>query len=392
MQFLKKHYEKMILALLLLLFIFSMIYLIGIIASAAELKAEAFKIKPRQADWESIDFAKEEFKLGHIFTKNTQWNQAKSRSDQALFSDLLLMFQCVRCPHCERFIPLTYCNEDKKCALCQGELKPVKVVEVLEIKDINDIDGDGIPNDVEEKLGLNPNDPGDAHADMDGDGFSNLFEYQQGTRLNDPKDHPPLYKRLFMSALRVVELDAMLMKVSAAGDKKANWDIQVNIGDKTRFLLLGDTIELEKGRPYKIIDVISDVKKVMDGSVEVQRDESKIMCQSVDGKYKITMEVGKRAKSPLPKAFLTDVADDKEYSVDIGDKLKIGGALTGIVEYTILEIDMDKWQVKVQEIRNRRAVIGIIGKEPLFKLNETSKLYNRNKTDGGAVPSGLPQF
>lgn len=391
MQFLKKHYEKMILALLLLLFIFSMIYLINIIASAAELKAESFKIKSRQADWESVDFAKDEFKLANIFTKDMQWNKAKSRSDSALFSDLLLMFQCSRCPHCEKFIPLAYFNEDKKCKLCQNELRPVVLVEKPVIKDINDIDGDGIPNDVEEKLGMNPNDPGDSHDDMDGDGFSNLFEYKKGTRLNDPKDHPPMYTRLFMSALKVVELDAMLMKVSAAGDKKANWDIQVNIGDKTRFLLLGDTVALEKGRSYKIIDVISDVKKVMDGSVEVQRDESKIVCQSVDGKYTITMEVGKRAKSPLPKAFLADIADDKEYSVDIGDKISIGGPLTGTVEYKIQEIDMDKWQVKVLETANRRAAPGIIGKEPLFKLNEASKLYN-NKTAAGAVPSGLPEF
>lgn len=392
MQFLQKHYEKLILALLLLVFIFSMIYLINIIASAAQLKAESFKIKQRQADWESIDFSKDEFKTANIFLKGTQWSSAKSRGNQTLFSDLVLMFPCSRCPHCEKFIPLVYFNENKKCELCQNELRPVVVIEKPEIKDVNDIDGDGIPNDIEEKLGMNPNDPGDSHDDMDGDGFSNLFEYQQGTRLNDPKSHPPMYTRLFMSDLKVVELDAMLMKVSAAGDKKENWDIQVNIGDKTRFLLLGDTVNLEKGRSYKIIDVIYDVKKVMDGNVEVQRDESRIVCQSVDGKYTITMEAGKRAKSPLPKAFLTDIADDKEYNVDIGDKISIGDSLSGIVEYKIEEIDMNKWQVKVLETKNRRAAPAIIGREPLFKLNETSKLYNRNKTTADTIPSGLPNF
>ena len=261
---------------------------------------------------------------------------------------------------------------------------------VIIIKDRNDLDNDGIPNDVEVKLGMNQNDPEDAHNDMDGDGFSNLFEYKEGTQINNPKSFPPMYKRLYMSSLKVIELDAMLMKVLAVGDKKENWDIQVNIGERTRFVIFGDTIPLEKNRSYKIVDVIYDVKKVMDGNVEVMRDESKIICQSIDGKYTVTMEMGRNAKSPLPKAFLTDIADDKEYSIDIGDRIKIGDPqTTGVFEYTISEIDTTKWEVKVIDRRNRKAAPGIIGKEPLFKLNETSKLYNRNRAAFGD-PTGIP--
>lgn len=40
-----------------------------------------------------------------------------------------------------------------------------------------DRDGDGIPNDIEELYGLNPDDALDAAADLDGDGISNLDEY-----------------------------------------------------------------------------------------------------------------------------------------------------------------------------------------------------------------------
>jgi hypothetical protein len=46
-----------------------------------------------------------------------------------------------------------------------------------------DSDGDGIPDDVEIRLGLNPNDPSDALADFDTDGLNNLEEYQAGTDL-----------------------------------------------------------------------------------------------------------------------------------------------------------------------------------------------------------------
>lgn len=46
-----------------------------------------------------------------------------------------------------------------------------------------DTDGDGIPDDAEITLGLNPNDPADAQLDADHDGLTNQEEYQRGTNL-----------------------------------------------------------------------------------------------------------------------------------------------------------------------------------------------------------------
>ena len=48
-----------------------------------------------------------------------------------------------------------------------------------------DSDSDGIPDDAEIRLGLNPNDPTDALLDLDHDGLTNLEEYRLGTDLQN---------------------------------------------------------------------------------------------------------------------------------------------------------------------------------------------------------------
>ena len=48
-----------------------------------------------------------------------------------------------------------------------------------------DTDGDGIPDDVELLMGLNPNNAADAALDPDGDGMTNLQEYLAGTSHTD---------------------------------------------------------------------------------------------------------------------------------------------------------------------------------------------------------------
>jgi len=53
----------------------------------------------------------------------------------------------------------------------------------VEISLGGDLDGDGIPDEVERSLGLNPNDPIDALEDQDNDGLSAIEEYQAGTNI-----------------------------------------------------------------------------------------------------------------------------------------------------------------------------------------------------------------
>jgi hypothetical protein len=63
-----------------------------------------------------------------------------------------------------------------------------------------DQDGDGIPNVVEDGLGLDPSDPSDGSDDDDLDGLSNSGEYIAGTSKSDAADYPRLSQAAKTSA------------------------------------------------------------------------------------------------------------------------------------------------------------------------------------------------
>jgi hypothetical protein len=54
---------------------------------------------------------------------------------------------------------------------------------------VADFDRDGIPDTVENALGLSPTDPADGNGDLDGDGMSNRAEYIAGTDPADPASY-----------------------------------------------------------------------------------------------------------------------------------------------------------------------------------------------------------
>ena len=378
MQFLKRHYEKIILAVLLLLFIASLVYLIQIMDSTNDVTKADLHIPTRAPDYEEIDFTKEAFSTHNIFMKDTQWNVSEARdpADKS-FTDLVNPFECARCPHCGRIVPLYDFNHDPhKCPVCNGELKtpPVKQVSTIAATPKEgDANGNGIPDIIEEKLGWDPKDPESGLGDTAGDGFSGVFKYKYfgsatgAAAIMNPKMHPPMYMRLHVVALRKTLLDVILKKVVPAGAKGDEFDIQLAVdnGQKTLFKALNDKVPLDK-KQYEIVKVMPKFTKLQQGSVIVEKDESRIVLNSVDGKYTLEMKVGEPVYSPNPKAIVKDDGIDEELILDENDTFQMGTDKTGITRYKVTKIDIEKERVELKDLTSKGGKLYTITNKPLM--------------------------
>ncbi len=85
--------------------------------------------------------------------------------------------------------------------------------------DLDDTDNDGMPDDWEERYGLNPYDSNDASQDEDTDGVTNLEEYQQGTNpLKKLSSSSEIFERLqenwaYLTASLIVFVVIILLAV-----------------------------------------------------------------------------------------------------------------------------------------------------------------------------------
>ena len=421
MDFLKRHYEKMVLALFLLIFVFLLFYLIDLSKSTNTITKKDLQIPAPEPNYQKNDFSHKKYQISYIFSKDCVWNKSVVRSDKDnIYSDLIIPYKCARCPFCEKVIPSDYfygpLDNPRRCPLCGKPLpRPFKDPGSTNINIDSgslDRDNDGIPNVTEIKLGLNPDDPDDALDDMDGDGFPNVFEYKEETNIQNARSHPEMYKRLQLIEFRETLLPYKLKTVVTNNKKDAkDWDVQINeMQDdgkiKTRFKYLGSSLEMDKTN-YKIVKIEPNYKEERRGGTIVKIDKSKIMFESYDGKYKITMQVDKDVFSPKPKAVIEDLANGKQYHVGEDDyivmqakyKSSKGRNRTETVKYKVVKVDRKGKQVVV-EFKNKKTrkvkQYSITSKAlmPRIKRKEKERRFDeepgRNVPGLEAPPGGAP--
>lgn len=363
MEFIKRHYEKLLLASLLLLFIGAMLYLLWSLQEIGQLSQEDLKLPTRAADVVPVKADDEIFNIDKKLFDSKTWEKSTPRNPMYAnySSDLMIAFAAARCGHCERIIPFYYFDGTRKCPWpqCGQELAKPPVDESAFIpgpRTPQDPDGCGIPHEEKSQLGLSLDDPGNVMDDADGDGFSNVYEFKfyrndvSGENVNymiNPKIHPPMWHRLAMTDAGNVELPCILRAIKTNDtDDKSRWDIEVEQLDKKRttLLSLGSSIELDG----QYCDV-KEIKLAKDAA------QSSIVLGTEDGKT-IEMFMNKAPRSLGVKASLTDVSTGKIYIVGENADFSIGDRRSGTVRYKVKSIDAVTKQVYLVENTRKGAV------------------------------------
>ena len=422
MGFLYKHYEKIILAASLLVFVIALVYLIMVFSKSKEVSEDDLMLRPTGSNYTSIfdengkevvpEGEKPHYAILDNLKAETIWRHSVKRDPASLdFSDLMIPFKAARCAKCKKLIPIVAFKQHK-CPLCGEPPGKVKKVDIIDTG--RDTDGDGMPDKYEIKYHLDPASAEDKFTDKDGDGFSNFIEFESKTSPDDPKMHPPLADRLALVRIIRKKLSLKLIKVQKRdSDDKKSWIIEMKVIGRrgrpvTLFSKIGDEIKIGKNGQdvYTITDAEYKVGEKFDPRLKqpVPVNISEIVIQNaLDSTDKpITVVVNKPVYENTIRLGFKDTVTGKSYVLKKGASFTMGDAKTGIEEYTVTEVDLKGKQWA--EIRDKAGKVFKIGKTSLIdsaqdgdasahKTDEkTAEPVNRSHSNSSGSSTAVPDF
>jgi len=360
-RFLEKHYEKLILAVSLLIFIISLVYLIIVFSQRMEITDKDLQLKINEPDYVSVFDAtgneiaqdgKKKYDFFNILKKEDRWSKSKNKGGKIpVTTDLMVPFKAARCFHCKQIIPLVYFDKEEDCILCHKSLHKIKT------KSSKDVDRDGMNDDWEKKYGLLPMDPKDKMEDKDEDGFPNFVEFKSvpQTEPNNPLSHPNLADRIFLKGFKRIKIQVTLKNVMKNGsEKKSDWLVHLKLKKKgkwrTAFHKIGDEIKIGSDI-YKIQDVDFKMKDIFNPKLRqpVPTNISTIVIDKVGAKKSspITVKINKPVYENLIKVIFCDFITDKKFVAYVGGKLAVGDETVGISNYIVKSIDPQNYTATI---------------------------------------------
>jgi hypothetical protein len=252
LQFFKKNFEKIALALFVVAVVIIGILLYrGVDRLETEIAGQAaVSLKPTGKDLRILD-ARDFDAVKRLEQPRVKWDDPDTDVPGTLVKPTGFIW-CANA-ECWHWIPATAA----KCPFCGA---PQGDGDTNTTSEEEDGDGDSIPDEYEKQyVFLDPSNPLDAAEDADNDSFSNYAEFHAGTSPDDPSSHPLLVTRLFLVSVQRDPFNARLQKVTAIQDRpKEEWDIQIDVftdGNKrTKFTGLGKSITVN-GMEYEIAEV-----------------------------------------------------------------------------------------------------------------------------------------
>ena len=383
--FVHKHYEKVILAALLLLFSGLLYLQLSVVQKSQGKKVDDIvNAKEPPADFVKTDYNAKEFSREALFDKNNlSWHglwEGKNpftNDKNAAQVDMMIPVKMALCKNANDIhltpissFPPIGSEEKGKCIFCHVTLDAPKkadadVVDQSKPVSDNDINRNGIPDTWEElhKIFVEAN--GDEPApigDNDKDGFDDKEEYLAGTHPCDPKSHPAYVTKLVLNSEKTVAdvafeefLDSKLRS------EISNIRFEDKIGadrGKFRYTSNGKTRRMETCKVGTEIlyrkRATSDPKGFVP-SIGFKLDKIDMEEMSVQAKNgnvkKVKVPVAEIVSVTDPalrfkcyknqpiitghlRVFLLNTVDQKNYNVRIGEKITLGSEEFGEEEYT----------------------------------------------------------
>ncbi len=356
MNFFGKHYEKLLLGVLLLLFILLLFVLSGSSGHVAE--EDLILREMHQVDHEAVDFTRPEFDVTDRFADaNKVW--MPKYADDGFVIDLTLPMVLSRCPYCNWLLPQEYFS-DHDCPLARcGRLLPTPANPwKRQRSDVEKID----PREL---------------YDEDFDGFSYRYEILCDTDPLDPKDHPPLWERLYVYKIARQEIGNGL-RLTAVNSVPERLQVSYAVftlpgKEDPETVFYGDTIEIDD-RTFTLAELSGNTIEIAEGE-DAQTANSNatatLVCKSAtpDGTdYEIKMHIDTPAYYPEQRVFLKDIGSREEWQVDIGDTVTMGNNNIGQRHYRVAARDTDEETITIFEVRGNGTTLDgkefVIGKHP----------------------------
>ncbi|NLF99456.1 MAG: hypothetical protein GX565_04815 [Lentisphaerae bacterium] len=337
-----KYYDKVIVVVVLIGLVTSLFYLTRAAGPARQREEANYKLKidslkPGSTALSAIDMS--EFEAAMRLAR-APLQLERPDAQQAGFLAPERRVVCV-VKECQK--PIPYAAE--ACPFCGGaQPKPAESDPGL------DSDGDGIPDRVENALGLNPQDPADAKGDLDSDGFTNLEELsaKPATDPKDPKSHPAL-----VSLLRVKELRGKRMPLVFSGvNKMPGGENQIVFNQvepirKTYWVRENEKIG-ETGYAAETVTkkTVERENPNMPG-IRMRVDASTVSVKRLSDNKVVTLTINESGKVTDVEAVVVLPLDNAEYSVLEGGTFKVREET-----YRVLSVDSTKTSVTIENEAN----------------------------------------
>lgn len=401
MNFFSKHYEKLLLGGLLLIFIM-LLFILAAQREAPELKMnEIHKIDHRQVDFLDRTF---DITRAQWLRVNSVW--APEVLEDGFVKDFSLPLVISRCPDCNILLEQRFFADGQRCH--NPECGIMLVTPANEWARTR--------SDVEVV-------PPEELIDQDGDGFSYRYEKIAGTDPANPKDHPPLWHLLSTGDPRRTELGPGLRLVECCEDRtipensfaQFQFPDPANPGQQKQIQVwVGESIrsggkDIVNGIPCKMTLVVGNDKNENEEGIVAEKDRrATITFTPEDGSESFSIVIYKKAPAYFAemRVPLHGLALEDGRAVKEGDRITMGNNYIGLVQYVVVssvveyddDYEKDIGRITLREltldgqIRENRPdiVIGPRSQVPESMLVQENYYGNEYYMNGGYYGGMLP--